>query len=248
MVLIRFPYVAHAETRRMVERLVEQGRLGKHWLERPSLAAYSHESYIRIKGRVLARDHYTCQYCGATDVDLACDHIIPRSRGGMTHPDNLVAACTSCNSAKHNKTLEEWLLEPPKMVRTVSQQKAAMLSNRLAFYCRKSTAHQFCAFLSVIHTLNKQGMVLASRTSTLELATLMGCKKWRVAQLREYGIKHQVLLFAPDLSEPGAGWYGINPHHERWIAPDHGGARVGAGKRKERQERGPSDDDEHDDE
>jgi hypothetical protein len=40
-------YVAHAETRRMIERLVEQGLLGKPWLERPSLAAYSHESFTR---------------------------------------------------------------------------------------------------------------------------------------------------------------------------------------------------------
>jgi 5-methylcytosine-specific restriction endonuclease McrA len=47
-----------------------------------------------------------CIYCGrpATTVD----HILPRSRGGTDDPDNVVPACKACNSAKSNRTPQEW--------------------------------------------------------------------------------------------------------------------------------------------
>ena len=58
---------------------------------------------------ILARDNYTCQYCGATPgrANLTLDHIIPRSRGGPTNWDNVVAACKPCNMRKGNRTPEE---------------------------------------------------------------------------------------------------------------------------------------------
>lgn len=58
---------------------------------------------------VLARDHYTCQYCGTTPgrAELTVDHIIPRSRGGETTWDNVVTACRCCNVRKGNRTPEE---------------------------------------------------------------------------------------------------------------------------------------------
>jgi 5-methylcytosine-specific restriction endonuclease McrA len=48
---------------------------------------------------VFLRDRFTCQYCGSRD-DLTFDHLIPRSRGGMTTWDNVVTACSPCNLAK----------------------------------------------------------------------------------------------------------------------------------------------------
>jgi 5-methylcytosine-specific restriction endonuclease McrA len=59
--------------------------------------------------RILARDHYRCQYCGVrgTAFDLTLDHILPRSRGGRTVAENLVASCQGCNSRKGDRTPEE---------------------------------------------------------------------------------------------------------------------------------------------
>lgn len=57
---------------------------------------------------MFARDNYTCRYCGARNVRLACDHVIPASRGGSDEMDNLVTACIPCNSSKRDKTPEEW--------------------------------------------------------------------------------------------------------------------------------------------
>jgi 5-methylcytosine-specific restriction endonuclease McrA len=58
---------------------------------------------------VLARDHYTCQYCGAQPgrANLTIDHVLPRSRGGETRWDNVVTACGPCNRRKGNRLPEE---------------------------------------------------------------------------------------------------------------------------------------------
>lgn len=61
------------------------------------------------RAAVLARDNHTCRYCGRAEGPIHCDHVIPLSRGGSSDPDNLVAACRSCNSRKKDKTPEEWL-------------------------------------------------------------------------------------------------------------------------------------------
>jgi 5-methylcytosine-specific restriction endonuclease McrA len=74
--------------------------------------------YVRIPHPVMSsptrrsvalRDNFTCQYCGATPgwSLLTLDHIIPRSRGGLTTWDNVVAACRPCNMRKGNRTPEE---------------------------------------------------------------------------------------------------------------------------------------------
>ncbi len=55
---------------------------------------------------VLRRDHYSCQYCG-TKKNLTLDHVIPRSRGGRHTWDNVVTACSQCNSRKSNRTPKE---------------------------------------------------------------------------------------------------------------------------------------------
>lgn len=50
------------------------------------------------------RDGFCCQYCGAKG-DLTFDHVVPRSRGGVTSWQNVVAACAPCNMKKANKSL-----------------------------------------------------------------------------------------------------------------------------------------------
>jgi 5-methylcytosine-specific restriction endonuclease McrA len=48
---------------------------------------------------VFARDDWTCQYCGSR-TQLTVDHVIPRSKGGGSTWDNIVAACAPCNRRK----------------------------------------------------------------------------------------------------------------------------------------------------
>ena len=61
---------------------------------------------------VLARDSWTCQYCGSTKSGLTVDHVIPRSRGGKSVWENIVAACASCNRRKGNRLPREIHMHP----------------------------------------------------------------------------------------------------------------------------------------
>jgi len=58
---------------------------------------------------ILTRDRYTCQYCHRTfsTNELTLDHVIPRSRGGSSTWENLVACCHPCNRRKGNRLLAE---------------------------------------------------------------------------------------------------------------------------------------------
>ena len=55
---------------------------------------------------VFLRDGFACQYCGepGSSQDLTFDHVIPRSRGGRTTWQNIVAACGPCNLRKGGRT------------------------------------------------------------------------------------------------------------------------------------------------
>lgn len=58
---------------------------------------------------VLARDEHRCQYCARhlpTHL-LSIDHVIPRSRGGLTSWENVVCACLACNIKKGGRTPQE---------------------------------------------------------------------------------------------------------------------------------------------
>jgi 5-methylcytosine-specific restriction endonuclease McrA len=58
------------------------------------------------RANVLARDAYTCQYCGRTAAsrELTFDHVLPRAQGGRTTWENIVAACARCNEKKGCRT------------------------------------------------------------------------------------------------------------------------------------------------
>lgn len=51
---------------------------------------------------VFARDGWTCQYCGSRS-NLTVDHVIPRSKGGGSGWDNIVASCAPCNRRKADR-------------------------------------------------------------------------------------------------------------------------------------------------
>ncbi len=80
----------------------------------PSVVAL--KRYVSFSGRpaftrynIYLRDNFTCQYCGVAfgTRDLTFDHVMPRSRGGLTEWSNVVAACSPCNLKKANHTPDE---------------------------------------------------------------------------------------------------------------------------------------------
>jgi 5-methylcytosine-specific restriction endonuclease McrA len=55
---------------------------------------------------VFLRDKFSCQYCGDKK-DLTFDHLLPKSRGGLTDWNNVVTACSSCNVKKGGKLYKD---------------------------------------------------------------------------------------------------------------------------------------------
>lgn len=71
-----------------------------------------------VRRAVFRRDNYTCRRCGVTGweeqfprggfgyptrisrVYLSIDHVVPRSLGGSSAPENLQVLCTTCNTRK----------------------------------------------------------------------------------------------------------------------------------------------------
>src|ERR1041385_6174212 len=64
-----------------------------------------HQTRALSRKNILLRDRNTCQYCSEalSASDLPLDHVVPRSRGGASTWENLVAACHTCNRRKGNQ-------------------------------------------------------------------------------------------------------------------------------------------------
>lgn len=60
--------------------------------------------YLKLRWQILERDNFTCQYCGRNvrddHVKLQIEHIIPKSKGGTSAPNNLLTSCVECNLGK----------------------------------------------------------------------------------------------------------------------------------------------------
>jgi len=90
--------------------LVRSERLALHM---PSVVRLAYQvkrpiPELRLSRRsILARDAYTCQYCGQQRRVLTIDHVIPRDAGGEHTWENLVCCCTQCNNVKGNRNPEQ---------------------------------------------------------------------------------------------------------------------------------------------
>lgn len=81
------------------------------------LRSYVSKPFKRVllsRKNILLRDNNQCQYCGSSETPLTLDHMLPRSRGGESTWENLIAACPKCNSFKGNRTPREAGMPPMK--------------------------------------------------------------------------------------------------------------------------------------
>jgi len=68
-----------------------------------------HQTRALSRKNLLLRDRNTCQFCGSVlpSSELTLDHVVPRSRGGLSTWENLVACCHPCNRQKGNRLPSE---------------------------------------------------------------------------------------------------------------------------------------------
>jgi 5-methylcytosine-specific restriction endonuclease McrA len=70
------------------------------------------------KKNVLLRDGYECAYCGKDIRGRASiDHIIPKSAGGKSCFENVVACCVPCNNKKDNRLPRQAHMFPKKQAK-----------------------------------------------------------------------------------------------------------------------------------
>jgi 5-methylcytosine-specific restriction endonuclease McrA len=94
--------------------VIEIGAQTLHWANGslPKPVVIRLVTYVRIprdthkrkitRRAVFARDGWACQYCGAR-TSLTVDHVIPRSKGGGSSWENIVASCAPCNRRKGDR-------------------------------------------------------------------------------------------------------------------------------------------------
>jgi hypothetical protein len=62
-----------------------------------------------------------CAFCGVAASDprnhgrkrLTVEHVLAITKGGLDEASNIIPACTSCNSSKHNNPVETWYRRQP---------------------------------------------------------------------------------------------------------------------------------------
>ena len=75
------------------------------------LVRYIDEKFFTLpctRKNILVRDENQCQYCANhfQEKDLTIDHVIPKSKGGISVWNNVVAACKPCNQKKRDYLVE----------------------------------------------------------------------------------------------------------------------------------------------
>ncbi len=91
--------------RKVADREVRLGRA--KWIGRNRIRLrFDPFAYRYIRLKVLARDKYTCYWCGQPGFTM--DHVIPWSKGGRTSMTNCICACEECNGQRGDTPADEF--------------------------------------------------------------------------------------------------------------------------------------------
>lgn len=74
-----------------IPQRTDQGKL-------PDYRTHKHELYGRQEGRCICGVHFPFR-------NFTIDHIIPQTKKGSDHIDNLMLLCAACNSLKNNRDI-----------------------------------------------------------------------------------------------------------------------------------------------
>jgi 5-methylcytosine-specific restriction endonuclease McrA len=87
---------------------------------------------FEVKEYLLQKWNRKCAYCGVENVPFEIEHILARSMGGSNRVSNKSLSCHSCNQAKGNKPLKEFLKKKPEVLKRVLAQAKAPLKDAAA--------------------------------------------------------------------------------------------------------------------
>ncbi len=126
--LIRFSPISEiaVETVRFDTQAMQNPGINGIEYQKGELTGYEVREYLLEKwGR-------QCAYCGARNVPLEVEHIIPKAKGGSNRASNLVISCRSCNEAKGTLDIKEFLAHDPVRLKKILAQVKVPLKGAAA--------------------------------------------------------------------------------------------------------------------
>ncbi|WP_048895068.1 RNA-guided endonuclease IscB [Limnospira indica] len=118
---------------RITQELV---RFDLQLMENPEISGVEYQQGelqgYEIREYLLEKWGRTCAYCGAQNVLLEVEHIQPRSKGGSDRVSNLTLACHSCNQAKGNGDIRDFLSGQPDVLSRLLRQAKSPLKDAAA--------------------------------------------------------------------------------------------------------------------
>ena len=85
-----------------------------------------------VKEYLLEKWGYKCAYCGAENVPLEIEHIVPKARSGSNRISNLTIACRKCNQEKSDRPIEEFLQGREELLKKIQNQAKKSLKDAAA--------------------------------------------------------------------------------------------------------------------
>jgi 5-methylcytosine-specific restriction endonuclease McrA len=91
-----------------------------------------------VKEYLLEKWDRTCAYCGAKNVPLEVEHIVPKVSGGSNRISNLTLACHDCNERKGKLPVEVFLKNKPEVLKRILAQAKLPLRDAAAVNSTKN--------------------------------------------------------------------------------------------------------------
>ena len=111
--------------------------------KRQQLAAQIVER-IFLRTRAAEAQNWRCCYCGIQCTiererphSSTLEHVTPLSKGGTDDPDNLVMACGKCNLSRGNTSIDEFIENGYKRVRSGKSRRESRCQARLRRYRKR---------------------------------------------------------------------------------------------------------------
>jgi len=109
---------------------VETVRFDMQKMENPEISGVAYQQGTlfgyEVREYLLEKWKRECAYCGATNVRLEIDHIVPRSAGGTNRVDNLAICCRSCNENKGSLTIQEFVKNSQKVIHILASSRKTL--------------------------------------------------------------------------------------------------------------------------
>ena len=117
----------------IVEELV---KFDAQKLQNPEISGIEYQQgtlfEYEVREYLLEKFGRKCVYCGAENVPLNIEHVVPKARGGSNRVSNLVLSCVDCNQKKDAQPVDVFLKNRPEVLDRIKRQLRTSLADAAA--------------------------------------------------------------------------------------------------------------------